>query len=222
MAKKSTRFALAATASLAVLSMGAATAQADYLHLGDAAVSNDAPAFRLNKWTLEPGCFSPGMHRLHHGIDVDAHIDVTERSKQAHVKVTSGANFSVDQVLVPGKRAGYKVYNTFDTGSINNDADVDPDQTATDLTGPGGADVDKSDIIVCVSDHPDGDQNEPYISDGLPGEVAAINRPIIQPTVSALGVRLGCRARAGRRRHKVGFGYDVQRGLRLATGAARS
>ena len=208
MAKKSTRFALAATASLAVLSMGAATAQADYLHLGDAAVSNDAPAFRLNKWTLEPGCFSPGMHRLHHGIDVDAHIDVTERSKQAHVKVTSGANFSVDQVLVPGKRAGYKVYNTFDTGSINNDADVDPDQTATDLTGPDGADVDKSDIIVCVSDHPDGDQNEPYISDGLPGEVAAINRPIIQPTVSALGVS----AVEPLNTYKVGFGYDVQRG----------
>ena len=54
MAKKSTRFALAATASLAALSMGAATAQAD---IGDAAVANDSPVFRLNKWTLEPGEF---------------------------------------------------------------------------------------------------------------------------------------------------------------------
>jgi hypothetical protein len=202
------RLALVAAASVAALGMSAGTASAQFLNLGDAAVSNDSPVFRLNPNTLEPGCFQPGMGKLHHGVDVDSHIDVTQTTKEAHVTVRSGANFSVDQVLVPGVGSGYAVYNDFDTGSNPADVDVDPTQTATDLSAPKGADVDAGRIILCVSDHPDADQNEPYISDGLPGEVAAINRPIIQPTVSALGAS----AISNLKTYKVGFGYKVTRG----------
>jgi hypothetical protein len=202
------RLALVASASVVALGMGAGSASAQYLNIGDAAVSNDSPVFRLNPYTLEPGCFRPGMGRLHHGVDVDAHIDVTQTIKEAHISVRSGANFSVDQVLVPGERSGYAVYNTFDTGSNSADADVDPTQTGTDLSAPKRDDVDARGIILCVSDHPDGDQNEPYVSDGLPGEVAAINRPIIQPTVSALGAS----AVGNLKTYKVGFGYQVLRG----------
>ena len=202
------RLALVASASVVALGISAGTASAQYLHIGDAAVSSDSPVFRLNPYTLEPGCFRPGMGRLHHGVDVDSHIDVTQTTTEAHVAVRSGANFSVDQVLVPGERSGYAVYNEFDTGTNPADPDVDPTQTATDLSAPNGDDVDARGIILCVSDHPDVDQNHPYISDGLPGEVAAINRPIIQPTVSALGVS----AVENLNTYKVGFGYQVLRG----------
>ena len=47
--------------------------------------------------------------------------------------------YSVDQVLVAGRYAGYRVYNTFDTGTSGTDADVDPNQTAVDLFGPDGS-----------------------------------------------------------------------------------
>src|SRR4051794_23690226 len=173
------RLALLAGTSLAVFAAGTATASAEY---GDAGIVNDAPAFRLNPHTLEPGCFLPGQGRHHNGVDVDSHIDVTQRFGNAQITIKDGANYSVDQVLVPGYRTGYAVYNRFDTGSINNDQDIDPTQTATDMSAPSNAPIDTYGVIVCVSDHPDGDQNEPYISDGLPGEVAAVNRPIIQPT----------------------------------------
>ena len=48
-------------------------------------------------------------------------------------------------------------------------------------------------MIVCVSDHNDDALNLPYVEDGLPGEVAAVDRPIIQPVVS-VPRRLGDRA----------------------------
>lgn len=206
--KKGASLALVAGTSLAFLGASVGSASADFIDLGDAGVLRNAPEFRLNPYTLEPGCFKPGMNRQHNGVDVDAHVDVTEKVKQAHLTITSGANFSVDQMLVPGKHSGYAVYNRFDTGTSAEDPDIDPTQTATDLSAPGRDDVDVRDIIICVSDHPDGDQNEPYISDGLPGEVAAINRPIIQPAVSALGVS----AVSNLNTYKVGFGYSVLRG----------
>jgi hypothetical protein len=200
--------ALAAGATVAAMGIGASTASA-FPDLGDAGVLSNAPVFRLNPETLEPGCFLPGMGRWHDGAAVDAHIDVTERIKQVHIKVRDGANFSIDQVLVPGKRSGYAVYNLFDTGGPGgNDPDIDPDHTATDLSAPGRDEPDAKRVIVCVSDHPDRDQNEPYIPDGLPGEVAAVNRPIIQPTVSALGIS----AISNLNTYKVGFGYSVLRG----------
>jgi hypothetical protein len=177
------------------------------LAAGDVAVKDDAPKFRLNPYTLEPGCFQLGSGYKYRDVEADTHIDVTQLVKEAHIAVDPDANFSIDQALIPGKNSGYRVYSTFDTGSINNDADIDPDQTATDLAALGGDDVDYAGkIIVCVSDHP-APQNEPYIQDGLPGEVAAINRPIIQPVVSCLGAS----AVEPLNTYKVGFGYAVEK-----------
>jgi hypothetical protein len=198
------RLALFLSALLAVF--GLSTALASASSLGDVAVKNDSPTFRLNPYTLEPGCFLVGSHSRHNGVDVDSAIDVTEVSKQAQITVKPGTNFSIDQALVPGRHSGYVVYSTFDTGTVDNDADIDPGQTATDLAAAGGDDVDAYGIIVCVSDHPS-DQNEPYVSDGLPGEVAAVNRPIVAPTIAALGVS----AVEGLNTYKVGFGYDAER-----------
>ena len=181
----------------------ASPAMADF---GDVAVDRDAPKFRLNPYTLEPGCFQLGSGYKYRDVEADAHIDVQELQKQAHITVEPDANFSIDQALIPGKHSGYNIYNKFDTGTVDNDADIDPDQTATDLEAPDGDDVDYAGkIIVCVSDHP-AEQNEPYIEDGLPGEVAAINRPIIQPIVSCLGAS----AVEPLNTYKVGFGYEVE------------
>jgi hypothetical protein len=55
-----------------------------------------------------------------------------------------------------------------------------------------------------VSDHP-ASQNEPYVQQG--DEVAAINRPIIQPIVSCLGAS----AIEPLNTYKVGFGYSIER-----------
>jgi hypothetical protein len=176
--------------------------------LGDVAVKQNAPEFRLNPYTLEPGCFQVGSGYKYRDVEVDSHIDVQENTKQAHITVDPDANFSIDQALIPGRDSGYNVYNTFDTGSVDNDADIDPDQTATDLEAPDGDDVDYAGkIIVCVSDHP-AEQNEPYIEDGLPGEVAAINRPIIQPLLSCIGAS----AVEPLNTYKLGFGYGVAEG----------
>jgi hypothetical protein len=200
------RLVLFLSALVAAFSMSAAAALAD-ASLGDKAVANDSPKFRLNLNTLEPGCFALGSPLVYRSVDADTHIDVTQLVKEAHITVAPDANFSIDQVLIPGKNSGYAVYNTFDTGTINNDADIDPDQTATDLAALGGDDVDYAGkIIACVSDHP-ADQNEPYIMDGLPGEVAALNRPIIQPTIAALGVS----AVEPLNTYKLGLGYSVER-----------
>jgi hypothetical protein len=194
---------MAALAAGVGLMAFASPAMAGY---GDFAVKDDAPKFRLNPLTLEPGCFQLGVSFTYRDVDADAHIDVQQLVKEAHISVDPGANFSIDQALIPGKNSGYKVYNTFDTGTVDNDADIDPDQTATDLAALGGDDVDyASKIIVCVSDHP-ADQNEPYIEDGLPGEVAAVNRPIIQPLLACIGAS----AIEPLNTYKVGFGYDVE------------
>jgi hypothetical protein len=171
---------------------------------GDVAIKDDAPKFRLNPYTLEPGCFQLGSGYKYRNVSADAHIDVTQLVKEAHISVAPGANFSIDQALIPGKNSGYSVYDTFDTGTIDNDEDIDPDQTATDLAALGGDDVDYAGkIIVCVSDHP-ASQNEPYEA-AANGEVAAINRPIIQPLVSCLGAS----AIEPLNTYKVGFGYSV-------------
>ena len=134
-------------------------------------------------------------------------VDLGDSNEELQVRVLDIYRASIDQVLVAGETSGYRVYNTFDTGSINNDADIDPNQTATDMQGFGGEDVDECDTIVCKSDHEDSGQNEPYIQDGLPGEVAAKNRPIIQPTLAALGVS----AITNLNTYKAGFGYSVER-----------
>jgi hypothetical protein len=191
---------MAALAAGVGLMAFATPAMADF---GDIAVKDDAPKFRLNPYTLEPGCFQIGDGFRRHGVDADSHIDVTQDTKEAHIRVLSGANFSIDQALIPGKNSGYRVYDEF---GIDGDleGDIDPDQTSTDLMAPGGDDVDYAGkIIVCVSDHP-ADQNEPYEQAG--DEVAALNRPIIKPVVSCLGAS----AVEPLNTYKVGFGYDVE------------
>lgn len=186
------RLVLFLSALVAMFSVSTAAALADGQ---DKAVLSDAP-FRLDPQHLEPGCY------LDWG---SAHIDIGDAQKQAHVKVAPGAAYSVDQVLVPGKTSGYVVYNVFDTGTIATDPDIDPDQTAVNLAAAGDDDVDKSAIVVCVSDHEDSGQNEPY-EQAAGGQVAALNRPIIQPTLAALGVS----AIEPLNTYKIGFGYSIE------------
>ena len=170
---------------------------------GDEAI-NDSSPFRLNPYTLEPGCTTRAHLDSH--IDIAALVDGDIR-EELHVTVAHDSPVSVDQVLVAGRYGGYKVYNTFDTGSVDNDADVDPNQTAVDLFGPDGTSfIDNDDVIVCVSDH-DAYQNEPYVQEAG-GLVAAINRPEIQPIISCLGAS----AIEPLNTYKVGFGYKVLHG----------
>jgi hypothetical protein len=177
---------------------------------GDEAIDSSAP-FRLNTHTLEPGCFPPGYRS---NVDLDEHIDLTalvqgQLAEELHVTIDDSSAYSVDQVLVPAKYDGYSVYNSFDTGTNNNDPDVDPNQTAVDLFAPGGARIDTREVIVCVSDHNDNVQNEPYVSAGGEGNlVYAKNRPVIQPILSCLGSS----AIAPLNTYKAGFGYVVERG----------
>jgi hypothetical protein len=195
------RLALGVSAMVGALVLPAAA----YAVPGDRAISNPAPGiFRLDDNNLEPGCFVPGRNAP---VDVDSHLVVgmDALSEEAHVSVSDGAWFSVDQVLVASSTDGYKIANTFDTGTSNNDADVDPGQTATGLES-GTRFVDQRDIIVCVSGgHGDAVQNEPYNQeDG--GLVSAINRPIVAPKVTALGVH----PVLGINKFKIGFGYSVE------------
>jgi hypothetical protein len=171
---------------------------------GDRAISNPAPGvFRLDGRNLEPGCFT-----VHRGssLSVNGHLVISDDgiTSEAHVTVAPGGPFSVDQVLVPSPIDGYTVVNKFDTGTIDNDPDIDPGQTATGLVSPTRF-VDTDDIIVCLSNHPDAAQNEPYNQedDGL---VSAKNRPILAPKVTALGAS----AIDPLHTYKVGFGYDTE------------
>jgi hypothetical protein len=181
----------------------------------DAAVDRAAPDnFRLNLYTLEPGCF-PAPH-----FATSVHFDIGDDNRSAHVSVSNGAPLSVDQVLVPGRHTGYAVINTFDTGTVDNDPDIDPDQTGTNLEAPLVAgkhdeieidDVSRfAKIIVCVSDHEDSGQNEPYAHSDSPAganEVYAKNRPVIQPTVASLGQgALNGIAKT----YKMGLGYEIE------------
>jgi hypothetical protein len=176
---------------------------------GDQAIDDQSP-FRLNPYTLEPGCFA-SSHR--DAVDFDDHIDLTalvdgDLVEELHVTVDDDSAYSVDQVLVAGKHAGYKIANTFDTGTSGTDPDVDPNQTAVDLFGPDGSSfIDSGDVIVCVSDHNDNVSNEPYNQEA-DGMVSAKNRPIIVPVVSCLGVS----AIEPLNTYKVGFGYSIERG----------
>jgi hypothetical protein len=172
---------------------------------GDEAI-RDSAKFRLNTETLEPGCFlARGMSSDH--IDLK-YLSEGEVAKELHIKVKPQAWFSVDQVLVPSRLDGYAVYNgNFSTGHPGTDPDIDPDQTAVDMFAPGNGPIDKGDIVVCVSDHNDSALNTPYVTDVVPGEVAAVDRPIIQPVISCLGVS----AIEPLHTYKIGFGYDTVR-----------
>jgi hypothetical protein len=190
------RLVLFLSALAAMFTVGTTASFADSSY-GDKAVADDVPTFRLNPYTLEPGCY----------LDwADAHVDFGDTKKSAHIKVRPNAHYSVDQALIPGKDSGYVVYNVFDTGTSASDPDIDPDQTAVNLEAAGDDDVEKRGVIVCISDHEDSGQNEPY-EQAADGEVAAINRPIIQPTLAALGVS----AVEPLNTYKLGFGYSIER-----------
>ena len=191
------RLVLFLSALAAMFAVGTTSAVADSSY-GDKAVADDVPTFRLNPYTLEPGCY------LAKDL-AGAHVDIGDTLKSAHITVRPRMDFSVDQALVPGKKSGYVVYNAFDTGTVNNDPDIDPDQTGVNLEAAGD-DVEKRDIVVCISDHEDSGQNEPY-EQAADGEVAAKNRPIIQPTIAALGVS----AIEPLNTYKLGFGYSIER-----------
>ena len=173
---------------------------------------------------LEPGCFMPDAngHYGHWGdVDLDSHLtfvkkDDYDRDKygdrhgslreELHVTVDEDAPFSVDQVLVAGVPSGYTIYNVFPTGTISNDEDIDPGQTATDLTGPTRF-IDNGRVIVCVSDHDDAYQNEPYDQEGHGKPIFAKDRPILKPHVTAFGVS----AIENLNTYRIGFGYEVER-----------
>lgn len=176
----------------------AAPAAAQAALPGDPGIQS--PSFRLNTNTLEPGCF-PG-NRL---VDLDTHIRLATLSTELHVTVDDGARWSVDQVLVPSRIDGYSVYNTFDTGTVNDDPDIDPGQTATGMFSPTLT-IDTNQVIICVSDHGDALQNEPY-EQQAGGLVSAKNRPILTPEVTAVGVS----AITNLKTFKVGFGYKTTR-----------
>jgi hypothetical protein len=192
------RLALLLSALIAVFSLSAASAFAS----GDDAILPGSQ-FRLNPYTLEPACY-----RADHITDVDSHILVNKdwtSSEEAHITVGDGSAFSVDQVLVPSPIDGYNVVNDFDTGTVDNDPDIDPGQTATGLTSPTRFVADR-DIIICVSRHGDAGQNEPY-EQQAGGEVAAKDRPTITPTITGVGLS----AIGDLHTFKVGFGYTTDR-----------
>jgi hypothetical protein len=180
---------------------------------GDRAISDLSP-YRLNDRTLEPGCFV-NSYRLPQSIQDHLDIGLLDAGtigEDLHVSVDTGADASVDQVLV-ADNVGYKVYNTFDTGTINNDPDIDPGQTGTQMNGfTARGTTSTRDTIVCVSDHGDAGQNEPY-EQQADGMVSAKNRPILAPKVTAVGVS----AVTNLKTFKVGFGYDTERWYKVPT-----
>ena len=166
---------------------------------GDRAIDDQSP-FRLEDRTLEPGCFVPGRFS---NADVDSHLTIglNPLQEEMHITVEDGASYSIDQVLVPSPTDGYNVINRFDTGSINNDDDIDPGQTAISMHSSERF-IDNRDVIVCISGH-DAPQNEPYQQEAR-GLVSAKNRPILTPKVTAFGVS----AIRDLKTYKIGFGYD--------------
>ena len=196
-------FASALAATCGFSGVASAAVGNPYSDGQDRAVDSAAPYdFRLDKWKLEPGCYELGR------LVSDGLVDVGDANEELQVKVFDIANFSIDQVLVAGEHSGYAVVDSFTTGHPGADPDIDPNQTATDMQGWMGDDVAEGDTIVCVSDHDDSGQNEPYGQGEEFGEVYAKNRPIIQPTVAALGQgALNGIAKT----YKLGFGYSIER-----------
>jgi hypothetical protein len=196
-------FTSALTVVLGMTSVASAGVGNRYSDGQDRAVDSAAPwDFRLDKYKLEPGCYELGR------LVSDGLVDVGDENEELQVKVFDIANFSIDQVLVAGENSGYAVVDNFTTGHPGADPDIDPNQTATDMMGFEGDDVDEGDTIVCISDHDDSGQNQPY-GQGLNfGEVYAKNRPVIVPRVVALGQGA---FNGIAKTYKLGFGYSIER-----------
>jgi hypothetical protein len=180
---------------------------------GPAFADGSMSQFRLDGRHLEPGCFVVGGHGQwryeNRDVDVDSHLvfgkSYHDVSEDAHITVEDGAPFSIDQVLIAGVGDGYKVYNEFDTGTVNNDPDIDPGQTATGLTANTKF-IDERATIVCVSqDHANGD-NRPYGQEDH-GYVHVKDSVILAPSVTAFGQS----AVKGLKTYRIGFGYGVER-----------
>ena len=185
--------------------MGLAAVPA-YALPGDPAIDDLSP-YRLDNDTLEPGCFEgeAGLpQNLSDHIDLGL-LDAGSLGEDLHVSLDHDADASVDQVLV-ADGVGYKVYNTFDTGSRDDDPDVDPRQTGTDMNGfTASGTTSVGDTIVCVSDHGDAGQNEPYSS-----RRTAWCRPRIGRSSSRRSPRSALSAIDGLNTFKVGFGYETE------------
>jgi hypothetical protein len=226
------RLALGVSAMVGALVLPAAASAAvgdRYTDGRDRAVGSAAPGnFRLDGRNLEPDCFR---------IFDFPHSDVGDSNTSIHI-VNLDPRRSIDQVLVPGQHTGYQVYNTFDTGGPGGpDQDIDTGQEANSLDAPKYRnslgltvqdDVAFGGAIVCVSDHDDAGQNEPYAhSDGGAGasdgvnnanEVYAKNRPVIQPNVATLGQV----PNQNIKRYLLGMGYSVQKWYSLANASGET
>src|SRR4029079_15416195 len=116
------------TAAMACCASPAMGATGNPYHDGrDLAVSSAAGNnFRLDIRRLEPNCFpAPAL-----GL-----VDVGDSNRSIDAFNANGT-WSIDQMLVPGVRTGYQGVNSFDTGTVNNDPDIDPGQTAVGINGP--------------------------------------------------------------------------------------
>ena len=182
-----------------------------------------APALANDGWSrdrnhLEPGCFMPDSYGHWGNVDLDTHLNFVKSdgehsdghggitvSEELHVSVAKDAPFSVDQVLVKSVGDGYTIYNEFDTGTITTDPDIDPRQTGFDMFGNKRY-IDERSTIVCVSDHADDSQNEPYGQEPG-GYIHVKDSVILAPKVTAFGVS----AIRGLKTYRIGFGYGVER-----------
>lgn len=182
---------------------------------GDLGISQPAPVFRLHKATLEPGAFALSQAGM--WIQSDAGVGIDASSFDAAIlpngelrlaNNTHHTMFSmdIDQVLVPAEHGGYAVYNTFDVGNNESAASIAPGEVGSEMIAPGGDKIVLGDVIVVLSDEKTLIQNEPYVQQAG-GMVSAINRPIIAPKVTALGVS----AFLPLHTYKVGFGYTVEK-----------
>jgi hypothetical protein len=196
---------LAMVGALSALAITAAPSVAS-AYLGEPAIGSVDP-MRLD--VLEHGCFW-----YDRDVERSTHLDLTylhegEYVKELHITVDDDAPFSVDQVLVRSDQGGgYEVYDKFYPEGDR----IHPGRTAVDLFAPDGPDygkepdrIDTRETVICVTDH-QGPTNEPYIQLDR-GNVAVPNRPIVQPTIAALGVS----AIEPLNTYKVGFGYETER-----------
>jgi hypothetical protein len=193
------RFRLALFASALVAASGVTgVAQAAS---GDRAISDPLPGeFRLNPYTLEPGCFSPRY--VPSNIDLssfDMDVVANEELRVANRSGDDLFSYNIDQILVPAHGNGYRVYDTFN----RHGADIAPGEQEGEMFAPGDGAIENDDVILCVSDEL-APQNEPYAQeDG--GLVSAKNRPVIVPKVTGIGAS----ALEPLNTYKIAFGYDV-------------
>src|SRR4051794_19719407 len=119
------RITLVSLLAASMLAFSAGTA------MGDTAISQPAPTFRLNPATLEPGAVMLPSFITFMGVDVDQALHVGFVGDALRVSVLDNG-LSVDQVLVPASDGGYQVINRFNVGSgLAGVEQIDPGFTAS-------------------------------------------------------------------------------------------